>query len=423
MTSSKFVLIGIFSTFYFNCSELIAGGIFRLESLSPLGIQDTVLSKTFESESDFSYFIAEEFGIKENRDEVNQQKIDSLYQILNKDKKILIPKKDLIDFLGYSIAAPVAKEIASQSVSIDSKKREYRLELEVMEGDFVQLNYAVLNGFIQRIGSAGFVEVLLNDVRVAQSLARKRGKFVELEFLAPESGKVEIVIRNMGPLPEKGNLQVFVTPRKEIINLKKISNKVLVKDLEETLVQDTIFQTIVDQQVVLDQGANLKGSTFFQQKIEFSPDQEILGFSVFFYPFSEKENLQIFRRETYREDAVEDFSVKELAGKSFTYLPEFSIPFLTYTLTDDYKNVLWSSNGVSSPTNWGISPNSKGNYAFFKAKDNLANTFILVRFLNTSELYDLDFGLKIITLSVKKFKITQELDVERFEETILLSLL
>ena len=423
MTSSKFVLIGIFLTFYFNCSELIAGGIFRLESSSPLGIQDTVLSKTFESESDFSYFIAEEFGIKENREEVSQQKIDSLFQIFNKDKKILIPKKDLIDFLGYSIAAPVAKEIASQSVSIDSKSREYRLELEVMEGDFVQLNYAVLNGFIQRIGSAGFVEVLLNDVRVAQSLARKRGKFVELEFLAPESGKVEIVIRNMGPLPEKGNLQVFVTPRKEIINLKKISNKVLVKDLEETLVQDTIFQTIVDQQVVLDQGANLKGSTFFQQKIEFSPDQEVLGFSVFFYPFSEKENLQIFRRETYREDAVEDFSVKELAGKSFTYLPEFSIPFLTYTLTDDYKNVLWSSNGVSSPTNWGISPNSKGNYAFFKAKDNLANTFILVRFLNTSELYDLDFGLKIITLSVKKFKITQELDVERFEETILLSLL
>jgi hypothetical protein len=84
---------------------------------------------------------------------------------------------------------------------------------------------------------------------------------------------------------------------------------------------------------------------------------------------------------------------------------------------------LWSSNGVSSPTGWGISPNSKGNYAFFQAKDNLANTSILVRFSNTSELYNLDFGLKIITLSVKKFKITQELDVEGFEETILLSLL
>jgi hypothetical protein len=227
----------------------------------------------------------------------------------------------------------------------------------------------------------------------------------------------------VGPLPEKGNLQVFVTPRKELINLKKIKNKVLVKKLEETLVQDTIFQTIIDQQVVLDQGVNLKGSAFFQQKIDFSPDQEILGFSVFFYPFTEKENLQVFRRETYREDPLEDFSVKELVGRSFTYLPEFSIPFLAYTLTDNYKNVLWSSNADSYLTSWGISPNSKSNYAFFLAKDNLANTSILVRFSNTSELYDLDFGLKIITLSVKKFKITQELDVEGFEETILLSLL
>ena len=74
-------------------------------------------------------------------------------------------------------------------------------------------------------------------------------------------------------------------------------------------------------------------------------------------------------------------------------------------------------------TSWGMSPNSKGNYAFFKAKENMANTAILLRFLNSSELYDLDFGLKIVTLSVKRFKIMQELDVEEFEETILLSLL
>jgi len=423
MTSTKFVLLAIFSTFYFNCTVLVAGGILPLGASSPFGIQDTVLSKTFPSENDFTYFIADEFGITENIEQENKQKIDSLYQVLNKDKKILISKKDLIDFLGYTIAAPVAKEVASQTVSIDSKSKEYRLELDAMEGDFFKLNYAVIKGIIQSIGSAAFVDVLLNEVSVARSLTKKRGKFVELEFVAPTSGKVEIVIRNVGPLPEKGNLQVFVTPRKELINLKKIKNKVLVKKLEETLVQDTIFQTIIDQQVGLAQGANLKESAFFQQKIEFSPDQEILGFSVFFYPFSEKENLQVFRRETYREDPVEDFSVKELAGRSFTYLPEFSIPFLAYTLTDSYKNVLWSSNGVSSPTSWGISPNSKGNYAFFQAKDNLANTSILVRFSNTSELYNLDFGLKIITLSVKKFKITQELDVEGFEETILLSLL
>lgn len=423
MTSSKFALLAIFSTFCINCSMLVAGEIIPLGASFPFGIQDTLLSQTFPSENDFSNFIAAEFNITENIEQENKQKIDSLYQVLTKDKKILIAKKDLIDFLGYSIAAPVAKEVASQTVSIDSKSKEYRLELEAMEGDFFKLNYSVIKGLIQSIGSAAFVDVLLNEVSVARSLAKKRGKFVELEFVAPKSGKVEIVIRNVGPLPEEGNLQVFVTPRKERINLKKIRNKVLVKKLEETVVQDTIFQTIIDQQVVLTQSANLKGNSFFQQKIDFSSDQEVLGFSVFFYPFLEKENLQIFRRETYREDPLEDFSSKELIGKSFTYLPEYSIPFLTYALTDDNSNVLWSNNLDSYLTSWGISPNSKRNYAFFKAKENMVNTSILVRFLNTSELYEQDFGLKIVTLSIKRFKIMQELDVEEFEETILLSLL
>ena len=423
MISSKFALLVIFSTFCFNCNVLMAGEILPQGATSSLSIQDTVLSQTFQSEIDFSYFIANEFGITENIEQENKQRIDSLYQVLNKDKKILIPKKDLIDFLGYTLEAPVAKEVASQTVSIDSKSKEFRLELEAMEGDFFRLNYSVIKGLIQSIGPAAMVDVLLNEVSVARSLAKKRGKFVELEFEALTSGKLEIVIRNVGPLPEEGNLQVFVTPRKERINLKEIRNKVLVKKMEETVVQDTIFQTIIDQQVVLAQRANLKGSSFFQQKIDFSSDQEVLGFSVFFYPFSEKENLQVFRRETYREDPLEDFSSKELVGKSFTYLPEYSIPFLTYTITDNNSNVLWSNNLDSYLKSWGISPNSKGNYAFFRAKENMANTAILVRFLNSSELYDLDFGLKIVTLSVKRFKIMQELDVEEFEETILLSLL
>lgn len=423
MTFSKLAFLAIFSTLCFNSTVLVAGEIFPLEASSSFDIQDTVLSQNFQTENDFSYFIADEFGITENIEQENKQKIDSLYQVLSKDKKILISKKDLIDFLGYSIADPVAKEVASQTVSIDSKSKEYRLELDALEGDFFKLNYSVIKGFIESIGSAAFVDVLLNEVSIARSLAKKRGKFVDLEFVAPTSGKVEIVIRNVGPLPEKGNLQVFVTPRKELINLKEIRKKVLVKKLEETVVQDTIFQTIIDQQVVLAQSANLKGSSFFQQKIDFSFDQEVLGFSVFFYPFSEKENLQVFRRETFREDPLEDFSSKELVGRSFTYLPEYSIPFLTYTLTDGNSNVLWSNNAGSYLTSWDISPNSKRNYAFFKAKDYMANTSILVRFLNSSELYDLDFGLKIVTLSVKRFKIMQELEVEEFEETILLSLL
>ena len=139
MTSSKFALLFIFSIFTCNCSALVAGEMHR-ESLFPLSIQDTLLSQTFLSENDFSYFIASEFGVTENIEQENKQRIDSLYQVLNKDKKILIPKKDLIDFLGYSIADPVAKEVASQTVSIDSKSKEYRLELEALEGDFFKFN-------------------------------------------------------------------------------------------------------------------------------------------------------------------------------------------------------------------------------------------------------------------------------------------
>ena len=90
MTSTKFALLAIFSTFYFNCSGLIAGGVFPLGASSPFGIQDTLLSQTFQSENDFSYFIASEFGVTENIEQENKQRIDSLYQVLNKDKKILI---------------------------------------------------------------------------------------------------------------------------------------------------------------------------------------------------------------------------------------------------------------------------------------------------------------------------------------------
>jgi hypothetical protein len=53
----------------------------------------------------------------------------------------------------------------------------------------------------------------------------------------------------------------------------------------------------------------------------------------------------------------------------------------------------------------------------------LGNGTVQVKFSNTSDLYDLDFGLKIISLTLKKFTIKQEVDVEGFEETILLTLL
>jgi hypothetical protein len=133
--------------------------------------------------------------------------------------------------------------------------------------------------------------------------------------------------------------------------------------------------------------------------------------------------LQISRREIYREDPLEDFSAKELSGKSFTYLPEFSFAGLAVTMTDAQRRLFWSNGNNSKMEDWKVSPNSKANYAFFQSQKTQGNGTVQVRFSNTSDLYDLDFGLKIITLTLKKFTVKQEVDVEEFEETILLTLL
>jgi hypothetical protein len=60
---------------------------FLWELHPPLVFRIPYFLKLFQSENDFSYFIANEFGVKENIEQVNKQRIDSLYQVLNKDKK------------------------------------------------------------------------------------------------------------------------------------------------------------------------------------------------------------------------------------------------------------------------------------------------------------------------------------------------
>jgi len=205
--------------------------------------------------------------------------------------------------------------------------------------------------------------------------------------------------------------------------VKKIRSVVLRKELVDAQVQDTIFQTVVDERVVLTHRANLKGNSVLQKQLDFGIDNEVLGFALFFFPYSEKDNLQVSRRETYREDPLEDFSVKELSGKSFTYLPEFAFPELSVSLIDTQRKIFWSNGNHPALEAWKVSPNSKANYAFFKTKQTLGNGSVQAKFSNTSDLYDLDFGLKIISLTLKKFTIKQEVDVEGFEETILLTIL
>ena len=380
---------------------------------------DTLLTKTFVSEIDLSLFIAEELNLTESFTSLNMQEEDSLHQVLNETKQLLIPRADLVKFLGFRVTSPVTKLVLGQAVELSPKNRTQRLTLNVVEGDSFTLNYVVEEG----IGNAGKVEILLNQVSVVKAASKGRGKRINLSFVASETGEVEIVLRNTGPLKEKGTIEVHVTPRAEYIEIKKIRSIKVKKEWVDALVQDTLFQTVLDERVVLTNRANLKGSAVLQKQLDFGTENEVLGFSVFFFPFSEKDNLQVSRREEYREDPLEDFSVKELSGKSFTYLPEFSFPDLTVSFLDARRKLLWSNGSFPTLEAWKVSPNSKANYAFFRSKQTLANGNIQVKFSNTSDLYDLDFGLKIILLTLKKFSIKQEVDVKGFEETILLTLL
>ena len=404
---------------FFVLGSLQAKEIASLSTGIQVTQSDTVFTKVFTSESEFSLFIAEELKITESISTLNMPGVDSLHQLLSTTKQLLISKADLVKFLGYSVTIPETKLILGQAVELSSKARVQRLELDAVRGDSFTLNYVVEEG----IGSAAHIEVLLNQVRVAKSGSVKRGKKINLEFVASESGLVEIILRNIGPFDEKGVMEIYVTPRAEQIELKKIITPKIRKELVDAIVADTLYQTVVDEQVKLTHRANLKGNSVLQRQLDFGTENEVLGFAVFFYPFTDKEILQISRRETYREDPLEDFSLKELIGKSFTYLPEYNFPELAFSFTDAQRKLIWSNGSNPTPVNWKISPNSKANYAFFQSKEKLVGGTVQLKFSNISELYDLDFGLKIIKLIVKNFAVKQEVDVEEFEETILLTIL
>lgn len=382
-------------------------------------LRDTTLSQAFESERELSLFIAEELELKESVDELDQQEIDSLHQVLSNEKSIQISKKDLLKFLGYRIPVPVAKMVISQSLNLAPKEKTQKLSLEVNKGDQFELSYEVEEG----IGSAAYLEVHLNQVKVAQSLSSRRGKKIALDFIIPEEGILELIFRNVGPFKEKGNLEVRIAPKKEQIQLKKIRNTVSNFEIQDSWVNDTIFQTLVDEQVLLNHRNNLKGNSIVQKQLNLGVLSEVIGFGILYYPANQKDKLQVFRKEIFRENPLEDFSVKELNGKSFTYLPEFSISDLSCSLLDNNRTIFWSNMSSMGQGNWNVSSNSKQNYAFFRPGDLINSSQIQVKFSNTSNLYDIEIGIEVIVLSIKKFKVKKEVEIQEFEETILLKLL
>jgi hypothetical protein len=179
----------------------------------------------------------------------------------------------------------------------------------------------------------------------------------------------------------------------------------------------------VDEAFTVSHKLNLKGNSIFLKQIELSPDFQVLGFAIFLYPYEEKESLEIQRREVFREDPLQDFALKELTGKSYTYLPEYSLPDLHFSISEFNDKNHWLNGQNQVSDSWKLSSNSKNNYAFFELKEEFKDNKINVKVINRSALYNYEIGLKMILLFVENFTVSEEVEIQEFEDIIILTLI
>ncbi|KAI9550102.1 hypothetical protein GHT06_004996 [Daphnia sinensis] len=332
-------------------SNFSYGLLARIKALNGLGgwetWTDSVDSRVFDSERDFAYFIVASLGLQNTSSDFSPTRLaqkDSLYKLLNTEKEITFPISYLSEFSDFMIDTPVAEKIMSQTVDLAAKDKLAKFTFEVNEGDRFFLKFDVKKG-----GGIGmYVEVLFNNVKIADELSLKRKGEFALDFEASKSGKVDLVFRNFGLLRLQGNLDVEVLPRKLKIKLQEEKLAKSYEIEENVLLKDTLFSTLLDDS----------------------------------------------RRETIREDGMQDFAWKELVGKSYTYLPEFRLKEIDFSVYDQAHTHHWI-NGLDKQGNgWQLSPNSKRNYAFFAIKKGFPFNKFTVRVANKSSLYDQELGLQ-----------------------------
>jgi hypothetical protein len=383
---------------------------------------DTLNSQIFDTEDDFSVFIVEYLDLPmTNSDSSISRQIlkDSLHMVLNRDKKITIPKAYLNEFSDFIIADPVAMKIMAQTVDLGSKVNLAKFTFEVKEGDHFFLKFDVKKG-----GIAGMqIEVLLNDVRIADDLSIHRKKEFTKNFVVSKIGKVDVVLRYFGFLKLQGDIEVDIVPIKQKIRLQQARLNRVVQEELNVLVRDTIYKTLFDEPVLVSHSLNLKGNSVFERQLELSQDQQVLGFAVFLFPTDQKEKLEFQRRDVYREDILQDFALKELIGRSYVYLPEFTFSELNFSVFDFNQKNYWLNGQNQFVDSWNLSKNSKRNYAFFGVKDDMKDQRIHIKLINKSALYDQEISLKVIALFVESFNVIESVEVQEFDEIIILSLL
>ncbi|GAB2610169.1 hypothetical protein [Belliella aquatica] len=405
-----------------SSSGSVFGNTYRMKSCSLTDI-DTLFTQVFQNESDFDWYIGEElqlFNSNETLAKIEDAERDSLYQLFNEKKQISIDKKDLWKFLGFTIEDPDLQQIISQSVDILPKSKIQTFDFEINAGDRVFFNYSS----IVNKGSAIQIEILLNKVSIEKSMSVKKGKKIELDFIAKQAGKVEVIIKSFSILRHEGFLDIQVKAKKENILLQQIQQPITQLKLVNTMVFDTLFETVLDEDIRLTHKLNIVETASFEKEILFNKDKELIGFSIFFFPSEQKEKLRFERKEIWREDPFQDFSIKELTGRSFTYLPEFSFPELDIWITNQEKEKVWlNGQSLIKEDDWEPSQNSKRNYAMFSPSNIGDDRKIYLKMTNKSTLYDFNLSIRILALFRQRFSVLQEVEVKSSVEKILLSLI
>jgi hypothetical protein len=394
----------------------------KILDLGTSGGLDSIASFVFDSERDLELFISEYAGLFDEQSTIIQLdsiRLDSLFLALNRDKRVMIPKAHLPGFVDFVLDEPAVKTIMAQGLDLSPKTKQVTYSFDVNEGDHFFLKFASSKGG----GQGARIEVLFNAVRVSDELVLNRKKEFEVDFVVARAGKVEVVFKNFGLFRVQGDLRVDVQPRKERIRYLEARQLQLFKKEVNVTVKDTIYQTLFDEAIRVTHKLNLKGNAVFEKPLEFLPDRNVLGFAIFLYPFGQKEKLEYQRREVYREDPLQDFALKELTGRSYTYLPVFDLTDLDFSVVDFSQKKKWLNGEIEASDSWQSSPNSKRNYAFFKAQENLQTSTIYVKVSNRSALYNRELGLQIIALIEESFIVSESVEVAESLEIIILTLL
>jgi|GEM_PF-751232 len=420
-----FALILICTVLWINCFSSPIAPVLTYRSEVELNERlDTLNLGTFESLSGIRAFIDEYFSSSGSTQNplstfLPKTQKDSLFEFLYQEKRVIIPSTDLPIFYDFVLPEQAAETRINQRLILLPKDKELRFELQVNEGDTFLFQFRTDKGFLN--GSS--IEILNNSVQVSEELKLESNSLQSFDFVADQEGTVELIFRNFGFFKLEGEITVQVKPRNLKVKLGEFNK--LDSNSKELLVtvRDTVFKTLFNGPLVLSNMLNLRDNPIFNKELNFDSTQNLLGFAVFIFPTNQKNQLEVQRRSIIREEPLQDFAIKELTGKNYTYLPEFYFEDLQFQISDNLNNYIWLNGDQRNGNTYQVSPNSKRNYAFFKKVGEEEKLRVYLRITNRSMLYNKEIELQILALYEETFEVLENVKEQENRKYIIVTLL